>query len=136
MKDLINYSVPSLDTAISFMFKPNLCKSSLSYLIKSPNWSLKKVEGILLRSSPLLTDMDTTIMTVKQRNNRECSGLFNCCCRYIRYLEMIEIGQRFNYENELIQQIKKLEEIDLWVLGDRQVSNDNKEVTAIVEIYS
>lgn len=48
---------------------------------------------------------------------------------------MIEIGQRFNLENELSELIGELEEIDLWVFGDRQIDN-NDWVTAIVEIYS
>ncbi|MCK1997494.1 helix-turn-helix transcriptional regulator [Psychrobacillus psychrodurans] len=50
--------------------------------------------------------------------------------------DMIEIGQRFDLENDLTKHIKQLEEIDLWVFGDRQVNDDNKWVTAIIEIYS
>lgn len=49
--------------------------------------------------------------------------------------DMIEIGQGFDLENDLSQLIKELEEIGLWVFGDRQVDNNNW-VTAIVEIYS
>ncbi len=49
--------------------------------------------------------------------------------------DMIEIGQRFDLENDLSKLIKELEEIGLWVFGDRQVDNNNW-VTAIVEIYS
>ncbi|MDQ0216846.1 transcriptional regulator with XRE-family HTH domain [Oikeobacillus pervagus] len=50
--------------------------------------------------------------------------------------DMIEIGQRFNYENDLTKQIKELEELGLWVFGDRQVNEKNNWVTAIIEIYS
>lgn len=49
--------------------------------------------------------------------------------------DIIEIGQRFDLENDLSQLIKELEEMGLWVFGDRQVDNNNW-VTAIVEIYS
>lgn len=48
---------------------------------------------------------------------------------------MIEIGQKFNLENDLSKQIKQLEELDLWVFGDRQIDKNNW-VTAIVEVYS
>lgn len=49
--------------------------------------------------------------------------------------DMIEIGQRFDLENDLSKLIKELEEMGLWVFGDRQVDNNNW-ITAIVEIYS
>lgn len=49
--------------------------------------------------------------------------------------DMIEIGQRFDLENDLSKLIKELAEMGLWVFGDRQVDNNNW-VTAIVEIYS
>jgi transcriptional regulator with XRE-family HTH domain len=49
---------------------------------------------------------------------------------------MLEIGQKFNCENDLTKHIKSLEELGLWVFGDRQISNNNGWVTAIVEIYS
>ena len=49
--------------------------------------------------------------------------------------DMIEIGQRFDLENDLSKLIKELEEMGLWVFGDRQVDSNNW-VTAIVEIYS
>lgn len=48
---------------------------------------------------------------------------------------MIEIGQRFDLENELNKQIKQLEELGLWVFGFRQV-NKNNWATAVIEIYS
>lgn len=50
--------------------------------------------------------------------------------------DMIEIGQRFNLENDLSNQIKQLENLELWVFGDRQVNEKNNWVNAIVEIYS
>lgn len=50
--------------------------------------------------------------------------------------DMIEIGQRFDLENDLTKQIKELEGHGLWVFGDRQVNKENNWVTAIVEIYS
>jgi transcriptional regulator with XRE-family HTH domain len=49
---------------------------------------------------------------------------------------MIEIGQRFELECELTEQIKKLEQIGLWVFGDRVINKDINWITAIVEIYS
>ncbi|MEC1759850.1 helix-turn-helix domain-containing protein [Schinkia azotoformans] len=49
---------------------------------------------------------------------------------------MVEIGQRFNLENDLTKQIKQLEELGLWVFGDRQVNEENNWNTAIVEIFS
>ncbi|MEK5233841.1 helix-turn-helix transcriptional regulator [Lysinibacillus sp. FSL K6-0232] len=49
--------------------------------------------------------------------------------------DMIEIGQRFDLENDLSNLIKELEKMGLWVFGDRQVDNNNW-VTTIVEIYS
>lgn len=50
--------------------------------------------------------------------------------------DMIVIGQRFDLENDLTKQIKELEELGLWVFGDRQVNKENNWITAIVEIYS
>lgn len=49
---------------------------------------------------------------------------------------MIEISQRFDLENDLTKQIKQLEEVGLWVFGNRQVNEKNNWITAIVEIYS
>lgn len=50
--------------------------------------------------------------------------------------DMVEIGQRFDLENELSKQIKVLEKWGLWVFGGRQVDSKNDWITAIVEIYS
>jgi transcriptional regulator with XRE-family HTH domain len=50
--------------------------------------------------------------------------------------DMIEIGQRFELENSLTTQIKELEDLGLWVFGDRQVDSSNNWVTAIIEVYS
>lgn len=50
--------------------------------------------------------------------------------------DMIEIGQRFDLENNLSTQIKELEDLGLWVFGDRQVDSSNNWVTALIEIYS
>lgn len=50
---------------------------------------------------------------------------------------MVEIGQRFELENELSKLIKQLEEDGLWVFGTRQIDKENNNwITAIVEIYS
>ncbi|WP_137744592.1 helix-turn-helix domain-containing protein [Robertmurraya siralis] len=48
---------------------------------------------------------------------------------------MIEIGQRFELEIMLNEQIKQLEERGLWIFGLRQVNNDNW-ITVVIEIYS
>lgn len=50
--------------------------------------------------------------------------------------EMMEIGQKFELENELSEQIKQLEQQGLWVFGDRIINKETQWVTAIVEIYS
>jgi transcriptional regulator with XRE-family HTH domain len=50
--------------------------------------------------------------------------------------DMLEIGQKFNCENDLTKHIKSLEDQGLWVFGDRQISNNNSWITAIIEIYS
>jgi transcriptional regulator with XRE-family HTH domain len=50
--------------------------------------------------------------------------------------DMIEIGQKFDLENDLTKHIRQLEDLGLWVFDDRQVSNENNWVTAIIEIYS
>lgn len=51
--------------------------------------------------------------------------------------DMVEIGQRFELENELSKLIKQLEENSLWVFGTRQIDKENNNwMTAIVEIYS
>lgn len=50
--------------------------------------------------------------------------------------DMIEIGQRFDLENDLTKQIRELENLGLWVFGDRQLNKDDNWVTAIIEIYS
>ena len=47
--------------------------------------------------------------------------------------DIVEIGQRFDLENNLSKEIKHLEELGLWVFGDRKKDNW---ITAIVEIYS
>lgn len=49
----------------------------------------------------------------------------------------MEIGQKFDLENELSKELMLLEENGLWVFETRQVDigNDNW-TTAIVEIYS
>lgn len=50
---------------------------------------------------------------------------------------MVEIGQRFELENELSKEIKLLEENGLWVFGTRQIDKENNNwITAIIEIYS
>ena len=48
---------------------------------------------------------------------------------------MVEIGQRFELEKMLNDQIKQLEELGLWVFGIRQVNKDNW-ITVVIEIYS
>ncbi|KYD23133.1 hypothetical protein B4135_0662 [Caldibacillus debilis] len=50
--------------------------------------------------------------------------------------EMMEIGQKFELENELSEQIKQLKQEGLWVFGDRIINKETQWVTAIVEIYS
>jgi transcriptional regulator with XRE-family HTH domain len=50
---------------------------------------------------------------------------------------MVEIGQRFDLEDELSKEMKLLEDNGLWVFGTRQVDKgSNNWITAIVEIYS
>ncbi|EGL83567.1 hypothetical protein CathTA2_0893 [Caldalkalibacillus thermarum TA2.A1] len=49
---------------------------------------------------------------------------------------MMEIGRKFELENELSEQIKQLEQQGLWVFGDRIINKETQWVTAIVEIYS
>ncbi|WP_019156566.1 helix-turn-helix domain-containing protein [Robertmurraya massiliosenegalensis] len=50
--------------------------------------------------------------------------------------DIVEIGQRFDLENNLSKEIKHLEELGLWVFGDRQINKKDNWITAIVEIYS
>ncbi|MBL3645522.1 helix-turn-helix transcriptional regulator [Bacillus sp. RHFB] len=66
----------------------------------------------------------------------DAQGFLEVVADVLDIWDMIEIGQRFDLENELSKHIKKLEELGLWVFGDRQVNNENNWVTAIVEVYS
>lgn len=49
---------------------------------------------------------------------------------------MVEIGQRFDLENILDEQIKLLESLNLWIFSLRQHNKKSNWTTAIVEIYS
>ncbi|QUW23620.1 helix-turn-helix transcriptional regulator [Sporosarcina sp. Marseille-Q4063] len=49
---------------------------------------------------------------------------------------MVEIGQRFDLENTLDEQIKTLEKLNLWVFGLRQHDEKANWTTAIIQVYS
>lgn len=67
---------------------------------------------------------------------QEAQAFLTTVADVIDIWDMVEIGQRFDLENILHEQIQVLENLNLWIFGIRQYNKNTDWTTTIIEVYS